>query len=68
MREIQFKKTQEVKAAQLQEKHLVAEVQGSRAAVRNLQGKVNQLDQESLKQHEILYNQVWIIHRMMYYI
>ena len=35
-----------------------AEIQGAKAASRNLSSKLNKLDQESLKQQEIVYNQV----------
>ena len=33
-------------------------LQGSRAAIRNLNSKINKLDHDSLKQQEIIYNQV----------
>ena len=32
--------------------------QGSRAALRNLNSKINRVDHDSLKQQEIIYNQV----------
>ena len=35
-----------------------AEIQGAKAASRNLSSKLYKLDQESLKQQEIVYNQV----------
>ena len=37
-----------------------AEIQGAKAASRNLSSKLYKLDQESLKQQEIVYNQVLI--------
>ena len=35
-----------------------AEIQGFQAASKNLSSKLNKIDQEALKQHEIIYNQV----------
>lgn len=37
---------------------LNAEIQGAKAASRNLTSKLYKVDQESLKQQEIVYNQV----------
>ena len=42
------------------EKNLAAEIQGSRAANRNLSSRLKKLDQQSIKQQEIVYNQVSI--------
>lgn len=36
----------------------VSVIQGNRAAARNLNSKVNKVDQESLKQQELIYSQV----------
>lgn len=36
-----------------------AEIHGAKAATRNLTSKLNKLDLESLKQQEIVYNQVY---------
>ena len=38
-----------------------AEIQGAKAASRNLSSKLYKLDQESLKQQEIVYNQVCLL-------
>ena len=41
--------------------HLLRSLQGSRAASRNLSSKLHKLDQDSLKQQEILYMQVKLV-------
>jgi len=38
-------------------------LQGSQAAIRNLNSKINKLDTDSLKQQEIIYNQVNHAHK-----
>ena len=40
------------------EKNMAADIQGGRATLRNLSTKQNKLDEETLKQQEILYTQV----------
>ena len=40
------------------EKNVVAEIQGSRAASRNLSSRLKKLGHHSIKQQEIIYNQV----------
>ncbi|KAK3698535.1 hypothetical protein QZH41_014464 [Actinostola sp. cb2023] len=57
LRETQFKKTEELHSCTVLEKNTAAEIQGSRAASRNLSSKLHKLDQESLKQQEIIYMQ-----------
>ena len=58
---LQFKKTQELHQIRQKETDLTAEIQGAKAASRNLSSKLNKLDQEALKQQEIIYNQVCCI-------
>lgn len=58
LRDLQFRKTQELHDSQTKERNMEAEIQGSRAAGRNLNSKINKLDHDSLKQQEIIYNQV----------
>ena len=45
-----------------------AEIQGTKAASRNLTSKLYKLDQESLKQQEIVYNQVCIYNYVLFLI
>ena len=58
LRDLQFRKTQDLHQARTQERNTEAEIQGSRAATRNLTSKIYKLDHDSLKQQEIVYNQV----------
>ena len=58
LRELQFKKTEELHVARVNEKDTDAAIQGGRAATRNLNSKIYKLDHDSLKQQEIVYNQV----------
>ena len=60
LRELQYKKSQELYEGRTTEKNTAAEIQGSRAASRNLSSRINKLDHDSLKQQEIIYNQVWL--------
>lgn len=57
LRETQFRKTEELHQCKVLEANTAAEIQGSRAASRNLSSKLHKLDQESLKQQEIIYMQ-----------
>lgn len=64
LRDIKFKKGQDLYESKKLEKDMAAEIQGSRAAVRNLDSKVNKLDHDSLKQLEIIYNQDFAIQQL----
>eukprot|EP00794_Sanderia_malayensis_P011047 gene11047-12212_t len=57
LREKQFRKTEELYQVKQIETNTIAEIQGAKAANRNLSSKLNKLDQDSLKQQEIIYNQ-----------
>ena len=54
---LQFKTSQSVYACKQRETVLKAELQGGRVAARNLSSKQHKLDEETLKQQEILYTQ-----------
>ena len=56
-RERQFKHAQELFELKRQEATMQAEIQGGRASVRNLRSKIHKMDEEALKQQEILYTQ-----------
>ncbi|KAL2097210.1 hypothetical protein ACEWY4_006417 [Coilia grayii] len=56
-REAVFRKNQDVQALCMKEKDLVSEVSGSKAAISNLDSRLRKLDQNTLKQQEIIYNQ-----------
>jgi len=64
LRDLLFKKTQELYQARTEERNTEAEIQGSRAAARNLNSKIYKLDHDSLKQQEIVYNQDFAIQQV----
>ncbi|XP_076453930.1 coiled-coil domain-containing protein 39-like [Babylonia areolata] len=64
MRDILFKKQEDLHKARTQERDLEAVIQGSHAAIRNLNSKINRLDHDSLKQQEILYSQEFAIQQL----
>lgn len=53
-----YKITQEIFDYKSKEKNLEADINGSIVTLNNLQAKTNKLDQEALKQQEVLYHQV----------
>ncbi|KAL7879534.1 hypothetical protein SRHO_G00017880 [Serrasalmus rhombeus] len=56
-RELLFRKRQELQTLRAKEKNATAELSGSRAALSNLDSRLNKLDQHALKQQEIICNQ-----------
>ncbi|XP_051556328.1 coiled-coil domain-containing protein 39-like isoform X2 [Myxocyprinus asiaticus] len=56
-RELMFKKSQELQGLRVKEKNATAEIYGTRAALSNLDSKLRKLDQNSLKQQMIVFNQ-----------
>ncbi|XP_038050649.1 coiled-coil domain-containing protein 39-like [Patiria miniata] len=64
LRDLQYKKAQELFEAKTTEKNTLAEIQGSRAASRNLSSRINKLDHDSLKQQEIIYNQDFTVQQL----
>ncbi|XP_052543079.1 coiled-coil domain-containing protein 39 isoform X2 [Tympanuchus pallidicinctus] len=57
LKEVFFKKTQELKVQMDKEKCVLAEVEGSRASLKNLNSRLRRLDADALKQQELIYNQ-----------
>lgn len=64
LRDLQFKKMQELHDNKVQERNTEAEIQGSQAALRNLSSKIAKLDTDSLKQQEIIYNQDFAVQQL----
>ena len=58
LRDVEFKKAQDLFELKQKEANSQGEVQGNQAAIRNLNSKLNKVDQESLKQQELIYSQV----------
>jgi len=56
LKEQMFKQSQELFALRQEEANLIAEISGAQAASKNLSTKTHQLDQESLRQQELIYN------------
>ncbi|KAJ8309699.1 hypothetical protein KUTeg_011564, partial [Tegillarca granosa] len=64
LRDLQFRKTEELHQAKAKERNIEAEIQGSQAAIRNLNSKISKLDTDSLKQQEIIYNQDFSVQQL----
>ncbi|XP_043926116.1 coiled-coil domain-containing protein 39 [Protopterus annectens] len=64
LRELKFKKEQELHTHKTKEKNVTAEIAGSRTALKNLNNRLQKLDMDSLRQQEILYNQDFQIQQM----
>lgn len=56
LKDVQFKRNQELFRLRKEENDLIAEIEGARAAGKNLRDKIRKLDQQSLKQQELVYN------------
>ncbi len=57
--EYHFKVTQELYMLKTLERNLEAEMDGCEATIKNLENRINRLDHDSLKQAEVIYQQVW---------
>ncbi|NXW89546.1 CCD39 protein, partial [Alopecoenas beccarii] len=64
LKELLFKKTQELKAQKDKEKCVLAEIAGSRTSLKNLKSRLQRLDAEALKQQEHIYNQDFYIQQV----
>jgi UDP-glucose:O-linked fucose beta-1,3-glucosyltransferase len=64
MEYIEFKKNQELFKLRQDEKNLEAEIVGGEAALKNLKSKIYKLDQEAMKQQELLYAQEFQIQQL----
>eukprot|EP00753_Platysulcus_tardus_P018333 PLAT6827.3.p1 GENE.PLAT6827.3~~PLAT6827.3.p1 ORF type:complete len:1047 (-),score=734.14 PLAT6827.3:146-3259(-) len=56
LKEAMFKASQELFRLRQEEANLIAEISGAQAASRNLSAKIHKLDQQSLRQQELIYN------------
>uniref|UniRef100_A0A663MPD7 Coiled-coil domain-containing protein 39 n=1 Tax=Athene cunicularia TaxID=194338 RepID=A0A663MPD7_ATHCN len=64
LKELLFKKTQELKVQKDKEKCVLAEIEGSRTSLKNLKSQLHRLDADALKQQELLYNQDFYIQQV----
>ncbi|XP_015727091.1 coiled-coil domain-containing protein 39 [Coturnix japonica] len=64
LKEVFFKRTQELKVQKDKEKCVVAEIEGSQASLKNLNSRLRRLDADALKQQELIYNQDFYIQQV----
>ncbi|XP_069583356.1 coiled-coil domain-containing protein 39 isoform X2 [Ranitomeya imitator] len=64
IREQHFKKSQELHEHKTKEKHMISEINGSQASLRNLNSQLQKLDLHALKQQGIIYNQDFQIQQL----
>ncbi|XP_010571234.1 PREDICTED: coiled-coil domain-containing protein 39 [Haliaeetus leucocephalus] len=64
LKELFFKKTQELKVQKDKEKCVLAEIEGCRTSLKNLQSRLHRLDADALKQQELIYNQDFYIQQV----
>ncbi|NWR63750.1 CCD39 protein, partial [Bucorvus abyssinicus] len=64
LKELLFKRTQELKVQKDKEKCVLAEIEGSRTSLKSLQSQLHRLDAEALKQQELMYNQDFYIQQV----
>ncbi|XP_074860786.1 coiled-coil domain-containing protein 39 [Carettochelys insculpta] len=64
LKELHFKKTQELQVQREKEKCVISEIEGTRASLKNLNSRLRRLDADTLKQQEIMYNQDFYIQQV----
>ena len=64
LKEQMFKQSQELFEHRQREANLIAEISGAQASAKNLNHKIHTLDQESLRQQELVYNAEFQIQQM----
>ncbi|NWH81640.1 CCD39 protein, partial [Piaya cayana] len=64
LKELLFKKTQELMTQKDKEKCVLAEIEGSRLSLKNLKSRLHRLDTDALKQLDLMYNQDFYIQQV----
>ncbi|XP_049737692.1 coiled-coil domain-containing protein 39 isoform X2 [Elephas maximus indicus] len=64
VKDVLFKKVQELHTETMKEKALVSEIEGTRSSLKHLNHQLHKLDFETLKQQEIMYNQDFYIQQV----
>ncbi|KAL2301294.1 hypothetical protein Nmel_011862, partial [Mimus melanotis] len=64
LKDLLFKKSQELKAQSDKEKIVLAEIEGSQKSLKNLRSRLRKLDTDLLKQQELIYNQDFYIQQI----
>lgn len=62
VKDVLFKKVQELQTETMKEKALVSEIEGTRSTLKHFNNQLHKLDYETVKQQEIMYNQVGVTH------
>ncbi|XP_026353909.2 coiled-coil domain-containing protein 39 [Ursus arctos] len=64
VKDVLFKKVQELQTETMKEKALVSEIEGTRSSLKHLNHQLHKLDFETLKQQEIMYSQDFYIQQV----
>ncbi|NXR50050.1 CCD39 protein, partial [Hippolais icterina] len=64
LKELLFKKSQELKVQSDKEKIVLAEIEGGQKSLKNLKSRLRKLDTDLLKQQELIYNQDFYIQQI----
>ncbi|NWX19653.1 CCD39 protein, partial [Aegotheles bennettii] len=64
LKELLFKKTQELKVQKDKEKCVQVEIERSRTSLKNLKSQLHRLDADAIKQQELIYNQDFYIQQV----
>ncbi|NXO86501.1 CCD39 protein, partial [Sitta europaea] len=64
LKELLFKKSQELKVQSDKEKMVLAEIEGGQKSLKNLKSRLHKLDTDLLKQQELIYNQDFYIQQV----
>ncbi|XP_039569464.1 coiled-coil domain-containing protein 39 [Passer montanus] len=64
LKDLLFKKTQELKVQSDKEKIILAEIEGGQKSLKNLKSRLCKLDTDLLKQQELIYNQDFYIQQI----
>ncbi|ELK00738.1 Coiled-coil domain-containing protein 39 [Pteropus alecto] len=64
VKDVLFKKVQELQTETIKEKAVVSEIEGTRSSLKHLNHQLHKLDFETLKQQEIMYSQDFFIQQM----
>ncbi|XP_071608694.1 coiled-coil domain-containing protein 39 [Heliangelus exortis] len=64
LKELFFKKTQELKLQKDKEKCVLAEIEGSRKSLKSLKNRLQRFNADALKQQELIYNQDFYIQQI----
>ncbi|NWW33999.1 CCD39 protein, partial [Panurus biarmicus] len=64
LKDLRFKKSQELKVQSDKEKIVLAEIEGGQKSLKNLKSRLHKLDTDLLKQQELIYNQDFYIQQI----